>query len=337
VNRIEDFIRLFKTETEKKIVITTHHKPDADALGSSLGLYNYLKTRGYIHVQVITPTDYGTFLNWMHGNEKVIIYDDEVERSNIYIAEADYIFCLDFNNLSRINQMGDHVSRSEAIKIMIDHHQQPDDFALYGISRTSASSTAELIYDFIAADEGDLLINKEVAECLYAGILTDTGNFRHDTTNAHTHRIVARLIECGANSTNIQSALYDNFSLERMQFIGYCLAHKLEILEEYKTALITVNAEELKKYNIKTGDTEGLVNYGLSIKGIKLAILVIDRTVKVKMSFRGQGTFPCNLFSKEYFNGGGHFNAAGGESEKPLDEVVNEVKHTLINYKKYLI
>lgn len=334
---IYEFLKVFNKLQEAKVVITTHHKPDADALGSSLGLWNYLRNKGFKNIKVITPTDYGAFLNWMPGNDQVIIYEFEKVRSQKFVAEADFIFCLDFNSLKRINEMGADVEASAAQKVMIDHHQLPESFAAYGNSRTSASSTAELIYDYIAEDEGDQYISEEVASCLYAGILTDTGNFRHDTTGAHTHRIVARLIECGANSTRIQSELYDNFSLDRTKFIGYILAHKLEIIEGMNTALMVVNAEELRNYNIQTGDTEGLVNYGLSIQGMELAALIIDRSVKVKMSFRGKGTFPCNLFSKEFFNGGGHFSAAGGESDLPLEETVKQFKHHLNTYKKFLV
>lgn len=333
---IKELLPIFNQQPQARVVITTHHKPDADALGSSLGLWNYFRNKGFSNVRVITPTDYGSFLNWMPGNDQVMIYESQTAESKELVAEADYIFCLDFNSLKRINEMGADVEASAAVKVMIDHHQLPETFAAYGNSRTSASSTAELIYDYIADDEGDAYISEEVASCLYAGILTDTGNFRHDTTGAHTHRIVARLIECGANSTRIQSELYDHFSLDRTKFIGYVLAHKLEIIEGMHTALMVVNAEELQKYQIKTGDTEGLVNFGLSIQGIEMAALIIDRTVKVKMSFRGKGTFPCNLFSREFFNGGGHFNAAGGESDLPLEAVVASFKKHLISYKKYL-
>lgn len=331
-----NFLPILHADKEAKIIITTHHKPDADAMGSSLGLYNYLLTRNFNNVQVITPTDYGKFLTWMPGNEQVLIYEDNRKKCTALIHEAQYIFCLDFNSLARINEMGPLVQHSLAVKILIDHHQQPEDFAQYGVSRTTACSTAELIYDFISLDDGDAFINEAMGACLYAGILTDTGNFRHDTTTSHTHRIVARLADTGFNIPKIHSLLYDQFTLDRTRFIGYCLAHKLEILQPYDIALITVTSEELKLYNITTGDTEGLVNYGLSIEGIKLAVLIIDRTKKVKMSFRGKGEFPCNRFAREYFNGGGHYNAAGGESNLSLEETIQKFKEVIPSYLQYI-
>lgn len=321
---------------EKKIIITTHHKPDADALGSSLALYNYLKLKGFQNVHVITPTDYGIFLHWMDGNDQVIIFEDQIEKSNQLIAEADLIFCLDFNSLKRINEMGHSVANSNALKIMIDHHLLPEDFDDYRLHDTKACSTCELIHTFIDM-MGDLkLINKSIAECLYAGILTDTGNFRHDNTTSNTHRIVADLIDHGAQSSIIQSHIYDNFSFKRTQLIGYTLAHKLEYFPELNTTLMVLDRNEIRHYGVQTGDTEGLVNWGLSISGVKLAVLIIDRTVKIKMSFRGKGEFPCNEFARKYFNGGGHFSAAGGESEESLEVVVEKFKSVLNEYQDIL-
>lgn len=320
----------------KRILITTHHKPDADALGSSLGLYNYLRIKGFEHVVVVTPTDYGAFLNWMPGNDSVIIYEDQPETSKALISEADIIFCLDFNALKRINEMGHEVANSKAIKVMIDHHLQPEAFDDYRLHDTKACSTCELIYTFINLMGDDSLMNKEISECLYAGILTDTGNFRHDTTTAQTHRIVARLLECGVKSDQIQSYIYDNYTLRRTQLIGYTLAHKLEYFPELNTTLMVLDRNEIRHYGVLTGDTEGLVNWGLTISGVKLAVLIIDRTVKVKMSFRGKGEFPCNEFARKFFNGGGHFNAAGGESDEPLEVVVEKFKEYIKEYKDIL-
>lgn len=321
---------------DKKILITTHHKPDADALGSSLGLYNYLKQKNFENVVVITPTDYGAFLNWMPGNDTVIIYEQKTELSKSYIADADIIFCLDFNALKRINEMGHDVAASKAIKVMIDHHLQPEPFDDYRLHDTKACSTCELIYTFINTMGDDTLLNKDIAECLYAGILTDTGNFRHDTTTGNTHRIVARLLDCGVKSDQVQSHIYDNFTLRRTQLIGYTLAHKLEYIPELNTSLMVLDRNEIKHYGVLTGDTEGLVNWGLTITGVKLGVLIIDRKVKVKMSFRGKGDFPCNEFARKYFNGGGHFNAAGGESDEPLEVVVEKFKEYIKEYKDIL-
>ncbi len=321
----------------KKIVITTHHKPDGDALGSSLGLYNYLIQRGH-HAKVITPTDYPLFLEWMPGNEEVIIYTDHVEQSNKLIADAEVIFCLDFNALSRINEMGIEVGNSGAVKVMIDHHLEPQDFDDYRYWNINACATAQLVYDFIAIELNDkALVNKDVATCLYTGIMTDSASFRLPNTTAAVHRTVADLIDAGAVNWRIHELVYNSATENRLRFLGYCLSNKLEVLPEFNTAIIPVTREELSKYDIITGDTEGIVNYALSIRGIKLAAFMVQRKDKVKLSLRSKGEFPANEICKKYFEGGGHRNAAGGQSEEKLDDVVAKFKSILPEYKTLLI
>lgn len=324
-------------EQPKKIVITTHHKPDGDALGSSLGLYNYLIQRGH-HAKVITPTDYPQYFDWMPGNEEVIIYTDHVEQSNQLIAEAEIVFCLDFNALGRINEMGEQVQNSSAYKIMIDHHLEPQDFDDYRYWNINACATAQLVYDFIATELNDkALVNKDVATCLYTGIMTDSGSFRLPNTTAAVHRVVADLIDAGAVNWRIHELVYDSATENRLRFLGHCLANKLVVLPEFNTAYISVTADELKKYDINTGDTEGIVNYALSISGIKLAAFMVQRKDKVKLSLRSRGEFPANEICKKYFNGGGHRNAAGGASDEPLETVIEQFKALLPNYKTLLI
>lgn len=319
-----------------KIVITTHHKPDADALGSSLGLFHFL-SRLNLKATVLSPTDYGDFLKWLPGEMSVINFEDDKTRGATIVQEADLIFCLDFNALKRINDLGALVQASKAKKVMIDHHLEPENFADYSLHTVKASSTCELVFHFIEQLGEVELINKDIASCLYAGIMTDTASFKHSSTYPSTHRVAAVLLEKGAEPNKIFEAIYDNYSADRTRFIGYCLNEKLQILEEYHTALICVSADDLKKYNIITGDTEGLVNYGLTIKGIKLSVLVVDRTVLRKMSFRAKGDFPANEFARAYFNGGGHFSAAGGESSASLDEVEQKFKNALKDYKHLLV
>jgi phosphoesterase RecJ-like protein len=324
-------------EQPKKIVITTHHKPDGDALGSSLGLYNYLIQRGH-HAKVITPTDYPQYFDWMPGNGEVIIYTDHVEQSNELIAEAEMIFCLDFNALGRINEMGEQVQNSNAFKIMIDHHLEPQDFDDYRYWNINACATAQLVYDFIATELNDKgLVNKDVATCLYTGIMTDSGSFRLPNTTAAVHRVVADLIDAGAVNWRIHELVYDSATENRLRFLGHCLANKLVVLPEFNAAYISVTADELKKYDINTGDTEGIVNYALSISGIKLAAFMVQRKDKVKLSLRSRGEFPANEICKKYFNGGGHRNAAGGQSDEPLETVIEQFKALLPNYKTLLI
>lgn len=321
----------------KQIVITTHHKPDGDAMGSSLGLYNYLIQKGH-HVKLITPSDYPMFLHWLPNNLEVMVYTEKPEESRECIANADFIFCLDFNALSRINQMSEPVREAKAKKVMIDHHLDPEDFDDYRYWSINACATAQLVYDFIvkAMDERDL-INKDVATCLYTGIMTDSGSFRFPNTTSAVHHIVADLIENGAENWRIHQLVYDNFSHSRLKFLGHCLLNKLEVLEEFNTAFITVSKEELEKFDIITGDTEGVVNYALSINGIRLAALIIERPDRVKLSLRSTGDFPANEICKRYFNGGGHRNAAGGSSELSLDEVLTQFKAILPEYKNLLL
>ena len=321
----------------KHIVITTHHKPDGDAMGSSLGLYNYLIQKGH-YVRVIAPTDYPSFLQWLPNNPEVIIYTEKHEDSQELVANADFIFCLDFNSLSRINELSEFVRDAKAKKIMIDHHLEPEGFDDYRHWTINACATAQLIYDFIVTVMGEKhLINKDVATCLYTGIMTDSGSFRFSTTTAEVHHIVADLISCGAENSKIHQLVYDNFSENRLRFLGHCLLNKLEVLPELNSAIIVIHNEDLDKYQITTGDTEGIVNYALSINGIKLAVLIVERKDKVKLSLRSTGDFPANEICKKYFNGGGHRNAAGGFSDEDVHAVREKFNVILPEYKALLI
>ncbi len=305
-------------------------------MGSSLGLYNYLLLKG-IKPVVVSPTDYGDFLKWMPNEQTVIDFEAEPDNSASLIAHADLIFCLDFNALKRINQMGELVAASNAKKVMIDHHLEPENFAAYQLHNTQRSSTCELIYEMIDLFGDADLVNEDIANCLYAGIMTDTASFKHSSTYPSTHRVAAQLLAKGAKPNLIYEHIYDYYSYDRMRFIGFCLNEKMQLLREFNTALICVTAEELKRYNIITGDTEGLVNYGLAIRGINFSVLIVDRTVARKMSFRSKGKFPANEFAKTYFNGGGHFNAAGGESQDDIATVETKFKEALVAYKHLLV
>jgi phosphoesterase RecJ-like protein len=321
----------------QKIVITTHHKPDGDAMGSSLGLYNYLIQQGH-HAKVISPTDYPDFLSWLPGNDEVIIFTEQAEEATALIAAADLIFCLDFNALNRINEMGALVGESNALKIMIDHHLEPQDFDDYRYWDINACATAQLIYTFIVEEfNNKKFINKDVATCLYTGIMTDSASFSLPKTTSAVHLIVADLIDAGAINWQIHEQIYKNASENRLRFLGICISERLEVLHEFKTAIIAVTKDDLEKYDVITGDTEGIVNYALSIAGIKLAAFIVERNDKVKLSLRSKGEFPANEICKRYFNGGGHRNAAGGMSTDSLEQVVAQFKLILPEYKKLLI
>ncbi len=331
IDQFKDLIQV-----PKRIIITTHIKPDADALGSSLGLANYLLAKGHT-VHVITPTDYPAFLAWMKGNADVVNFEDGNQKlAADLVRQADSIFCLDFSSLKRIEKLGELVDASSAVKVLVDHHLDPDKFADYVFWSTKAAATAELVFELIVALGDKELIDSDIADCLYAGIMTDTGSFRHSSTSAKVHRIVAELIECGADVTKVSKLIYDNNSLDRLKFLGFAFSERLEVLPELKTAFFAISKEDLKKYNSQNGDTEGLVNYALSIKGIVMAATIIERDDKVKLSLRSMGDFSVNDFARKHFDGGGHKNAAGGASSDNLHDTVEKFKKLLTEYEDEL-
>ena len=314
---------------KKKIVITMHQKPDADAMGSTLGLCHFLKQFGH-QVVVISPTNWARWLNWMEGVNDVLDYELNKAEADKILDEAEWLFCLDHNHFSRTKNMAPKLGQLQCTKILIDHHQEPDTASFtYGESNTGKSSTCEMIYDFIVNSGHRDRINKVISECLYAGVVADTGSFRFSSTSANVHHMVAALKEHGLEHTKVHEALYDNFLENRLRFLGHILSNRMEIFYELNTALIYVSKIELLKYEIKTGDTEGLVNYPLSIQGIKLVGCVIDRDEERKWSFRSKGNFDCNTFARNYFNGGGHFNAAGGHDSAPLQDTIQKFKKAI--------
>ncbi len=320
----------------KNIVITFHQKPDADAMGSGLGMYHFLLQFGHT-VTVISPTNWASFLNWMPGAKKVLDFEMQTDKANAALKKAQWIFCLDFNILNRVKKMETVLMEIDSKKILIDHHQQPQVEAFeYGISDSGKSSTAEMVYDFIVASGYSEKINIAVAECLYAGVMTDTGSFRFTSTSSGVHRMIADLKDRGLEHSQVHENLFDNFLEGRFRFFGNILLNRMEVFYEYNTALIAIPQQDLIKYNVKTGDTEGLVNFPLSIKGIKLAAVIIDRGDERKSSFRSKGGFDVNTFARKYFNGGGHFNAAGGKNSEPLEEVVRQFKEAIKENKEQL-
>lgn len=320
----------------RKAVIVTHHKPDADALGSSLGLAGYLKKKGH-EVQVITPSDYPEFLHWMPGNSDVIAYEKNKEPLIAdKISKADIIFCLDFSSLNRIQDMTELVRNAPAKKVMIDHHLEPEDFAAFVQWDSKAASTAGLVYNLIAALGDQQLIDSSIADCLYAGLMTDTGGFRHSNTRHEEFLIASELVRLGANPTRVSKLIYDTNSLERLRLMGFVLGEKLKVLPEYNTAYMTLSADELKKFGSQTGDTEGFVNYGLSIKGVRLSVMIYERKDSIKLSLRSLGNFSVNEMARKYFEGGGHKNASGGTSNLSLEKTLQKFLDILPEYKSQL-
>lgn len=316
-------------EQAGRVVITMHQKPDADAMGSALGLYHFLQKLGH-EVDVISPTNWAGWLNWMPGCKEVVDFEKQREKAVDILNSAEWVFCLDFNIFHRTKNFEKPLYDFKGIKVLIDHHREPDTESFdYGISNSEKSSTCEMVYDFIIASGNENLIDENMAACLYAGLVSDTGSFKFNCTTPAVHRMAARLMETGIDHSEIHSNLFDNFLENRIRFIGHVLTRRLEFFYEYNTALIAIPKHDILKYEIKTGDTEGLVNYPQAVQGIKLVGLVIDRDEERKWSFRSKGDFDCNEFARKYFNGGGHFNAAGGNSKDSLEQTVSAFKQAL--------
>ena len=319
--------------TPKKVVIVPHKNPDGDAMGSTLGLYHYLEKLGH-SATVIAPNDYQEFLKWIPGTESVVIHEKELDVTDALISDADLIFTLDFNALHRCGAMGIPIENSKAIKVMIDHHQQPDPYAAFMYSDVSMCSTCQMVYHFIEK-MGDLdLIDTAIGEALYTGIMTDTASFRFPLTTSTTHRVIAHLIDVGVEKSKIHNSVYDTNSFGRLQLLG-CALNNLRFLENFKTAYISLSNKELDAHGFEKGDTEGLVNYGLSLKGAKFAVIFIEHKEEsiIKISFRSKGSFDVNAFARTHFHGGGHKNASGGRSNLNLEDTIANFISILEDYK----
>ncbi len=324
-------------ETPRNIVIIGHKNPDGDAVGSTLGLKHYLDLKGHT-AQVLMPNEFPDFLHWIPGVETVYRFDRQNNQCVKALRKSEIIFLLDFNALHRVgDDMKNTLEKYENDFALIDHHQQPDEFE-YMYSDTEICSTCQMVYSFIEM-MGDVdLIDKNIATCLYTGIMTDTGSFRFRSTTSKTHRIIADLIDRGAENDRIHSNVYDANSYSRLQLLGQSLSN-LKVLPEFKTAFITLSQEEKNKFNYEKGDTEGVVNYALSLKGIVFAVIFIEDIEQgiIKISFRSKGSFSVNKFARSYFNGGGHDNAAGGRSTISMEDTVEKFKSLLPNYKEELL
>jgi len=318
-------------------VIVTHYNPDGDAIGSSLALYNYfIKVKK--NVTVITPNEYPEFLRWLPGNKKVLPFNSNQKKAATLISKSDLIFTLDFNNYSRLEGLGELLNNAPAKKILIDHHQQPDNYATLYFHDVKACSTCELVYEFICGLGGKKLVDKNIATCLYTGIMTDTGSFRYDSVTPKTHLILSNLLSTGLTPSNVHASIYDTYSENRMKLLGYCLSEKMVVIPELQTAYISLTEKELQKFEHKKGDTEGIVNYPFSIKGITFCAFFSEGEGKIKISFRSKGKFDVNQFARKYFNGGGHINAAGGRGNvNDLQKTINQFLDLLPIYKKEIL
>lgn len=315
-------------QTPKKIFITTHHKPDGDAIGSMLALYHYLVKKEHT-VIAVSPSEIPDFLAWLPGVELLLNYEAESKACVKALNEAEIIFCLDFNDYSRTKHLTQQLTDATQPKILIDHHLFPKPQWDYGMSIPEKSSTCEMVYDFINLNCDNELIDLDIAACLYTGLMTDTGSFRYPSTTATTHAMASDLKQKGLNHSIIHEHVNDSWSFRRMQFLGYILLEKMEVFPKLNSGLIALSRQDMKLFDVSSGDTEGLVNYPLNIAGIRFATLITERGDEVKMSFRSKGDFDVSAFAREHFHGGGHFNASGGRSNSSFSETVALFKKIL--------
>ncbi|HQQ95370.1 MAG TPA: DHH family phosphoesterase [Bacteroidia bacterium] len=306
-------------KNNRHMVIVTHWNPDGDAIGSSLALYHFLKLKGR-NVSLIVPNSYPDFLHWMPGQSQILNFDLDEAKCLTRIRKAEVVFNLDFNSYKRLEKLGHVLSQTTALKVLIDHHRQPEikpDLSFHDIE---ATSTCELVYDLIIGLKGRKLISKSIAACLYTGLMTDTGSFKFAVVNSKTHLVIADLLKTGIKPHTIHGAVYDNYSAHRLRLFGYALSEKLVLVDPYPVAYFCLRSDELRRFDFQKGDTEGLVNYPFMIKGIQVCALFQEAGDHVKISFRSKGKIDVNTFARSYFNGGGHLNAAGGRSHESIEE-----------------
>ena len=306
----------------ERFVIVAHISPDGDAIGSSLGMYHYLSVIGKDSVNVVVPNDFPSFLKWMPGARDVVVFEYHKDYAERLIREADVIFCLDFNELKRVGKLAPFLEAADGRKVLIDHHPDIADFCRLTFSCPEMSSTSEMVFRLLCAIKSFSDINKEAAECIYAGMMTDTGSFTFNSNNPDLYTIITELVKKGIDKDLIYRNVYHKYSFSRMRLTGYALYRKLKTYPKQKTALITLSLDELNRFHYASGDTEGLANLPLSIEGIQFAAYIREDTDFIKISFRSLGDYPCNLFASTYFQGGGHYNAAGGEYYGSLVEAV---------------
>jgi phosphoesterase RecJ-like protein len=329
----ESSISYFKKLLLEKsdVLITTHYNPDGDAIGSSLALYHFLISKG-IKAKVLLPNELPSFLQWMPAAHEAFIYSDDPEKGNHLIASADLIFCMDYNGLSRVKLFTEQLKESSATKVIIDHHLQPENEFDLIFSIVAVSSTSELVYMILCEAGFSDAITKSIAECLFVGIMTDTGSFSFACNRPETFEITADLIRTGLDVERVHRMVYDTYSESRMRLLGHCLGLNLRVLPEFATAYIWLTKEDLEKYDYKQGDTEGVVNYALSIQNVAVAALFTERDDRIRVSLRSKGDFSVNEFARAHFNGGGHRNAAGGDIFKNMTDTLTWFESLLPAY-----
>ena len=322
-------------EKASKVAVLTHANPDGDAIGSSLALALALN-KGGLEAEVIIPDGLPDFLRWLPGIELSTTFVYKKEKAAAIIGDADLIFCLDFNDPKRLNGVAELLELSPAPSILIDHHEDPVEFTDQVISETWRGSVGEMIYLFIRDIYGEKHLDRDIATCLYVAIMTDTGNFSYASSYPEIFQIVGELMRQGIDKDIIYSNVYDAFSEDRLRLQGYCMQEKMVVLPQYHTAYISLTDEELRRFNHRKGDTEGFVNIPFSVKGIRFTALFVEKKDRIKVSFRSRGIFPVNRVATEHFGGGGHINAAGGDSFRSMEQTLRFFESLLPEYAKEL-
>lgn len=320
--------------TPRDVLITSHRNPDGDAVGSSMALYHFLVKFGHT-VRILMPSEFPASLAWIPSTDEIIIFDIEPDRGKEVIEKADFIFALDYNDLERVDKMGEIIATQTCPKALIDHHLYPEPFAEYVLSDTSASSTCELIFDFIGLLEQRQYFDTLIAECIFSGILTDTGSFKY-SVSPKLFRTVADLLEMGVDDQKVQNLIFNSVPEKMLRLLGYCLYERMEILEEFHTGIITLTKEDYERFSIQRGDTEGIVNFMLQLKVVKMAVFIHEQPKITKLSLRSKGDFSVQEIAKEHFRGGGHKNASGGASFAGLEATIKKFKRILPEYKELL-
>ncbi len=312
-----------------KIVLITHTNPDGDAIGSAMAMYHYLRKKGHI-VTAMVSNKFPEFLNWLPDSDKMIIHEQQPKLLKAALLDSDLIFCLDFNALNRSGSIFDLLQVNTSKRVLIDHHLEPEIASFdYILSNTKASSTGELVFEFIHLMGDSALMDEKIAACIYACIVTDTGSFSYACNNGTTFNVVAELINHGIDVEKIHRQIYDTFSENRLRLLGHAISERMIVWPNFHTAIIYLTREDLHDYNYQVGDTEGIVNYPLSMKKVNMSVLITEKDKKVRMSFRSKGSFDVNLFARKYFNGGGHRNAAGGNTSLNVEQSIEKLKEAI--------
>ncbi len=331
---IQELTSLLKNKS--RIVITSHTNPDGDAIGSSLAMYHYLLKLGN-EVEMVVPNSFPDYYNWLPDSEKIVLYNKQSKYTQQLLNEADVVFSLDYNALGRLGALSEIMQKTKGKRILIDHHIDPEIESFdYCHSSVLTSSTGELVYDFISKMGDESLIDKKIGEAIYTGIVTDTGSFSFSCNRPETYDITAKLVKLGVDAQKIHKLIYDTFSENRLRLLGYSISHRMIVWEELHTAFIFLTKGDLKKYDYQVGDTEGVVNYPLSMDKINMSLLITEKEKQLRLSFRSKGDFSVNELSRKHFNGGGHRNAAGGKSNENIDEFIERLKSVLVEYKDEL-